>query len=270
MSAVTGLLVIHDNGRGRGTGHDDGMPSTAPFSADFRRSVRLIRAFRSAGTDEAGFYRLLAEDTIAQLGQYTSLAGRTVLDVGGGPGHFSRALSDAGARTYCLDLDRAELTAHGPAFAGSVQGSALALPFRDGVVDVCFSSNVLEHVPRPWEMAAEMVRVTRPGGLVFLAFTNWLSPWGGHETSPWHYLGGDRAARRYERRAGRPPKNRFGESLFPVSVREALAWARTAPGAELVEAAPRYLPSYARTLVHLPGVREIGIWNLLLVLRRSA
>jgi hypothetical protein len=90
---------------------------------------------------------------------------------------------------------------------------------------VCFSSKALEHVPDPWLMAGEMVRVTHPSGTVFLSFTNGLSLWGGHETSPWNHLGGDRTARRYERRTGRPPKNRYGQSLHPVSVSAALAWA---------------------------------------------
>ena len=35
-----------------------------------------------------------------------------------------------------------------------------------------------------------MVRVTKPGGLVFVSYTVWWGPWGGHETAPWHYLGG--------------------------------------------------------------------------------
>ena len=53
-------------------------------------------------------------------------------------------------------------------------------------------------------MLAEMARVVRPGGLVYCSYTLWLSPWGGHETSPWHFLGGHRAARRYEQRHGHP------------------------------------------------------------------
>jgi len=128
---------------------------------------------------------------------------------------------------------------------------------------------VLEHVA-DWEaMLAEMVRVTRPGGVIFVSFTNWLSPWGGHETSPWHYLGGDRAARRYQRRHGRPPKNRYGTSLFPVSVAAALAWARAAGGAVLADAVPRYLPGWTRPLLRVPVLREFLTWNLLLVLRRT-
>ena len=40
----------------------------------------------------------------------------------------------------------------------------MRLPFRDGSFDVCYSSNVLEHVEHPWRMGAEMLRVTKPGG----------------------------------------------------------------------------------------------------------
>ena len=135
----------------------------------------------------------------------------------------------------------------------------------------CYSSNVLEHVPQPEQMAAEMLRVTRPAGRVFLSYTSWLSPWGGHETAPWHYFGGRRAARRYTRRTGHPPKNEFGRTLFPLSAPRMLAWARQAEDAgqaELLAAFPRYHPGWAHWLTAVPGVREIGLWNLVIVLRR--
>ncbi|WP_283138409.1 class I SAM-dependent methyltransferase [Rhizohabitans arisaemae] len=240
-----------------------------PFRADLARSVRLFRAFRVEQTDPDRFYGLLARDTVAQLRTYTDLADRLVLDVGGGPGYFTEALRDAGARPLCVDCDAGEMALRdGVIPDGAVLGSALALPFRDASVDVCFSSNVLEHVPDPWAMADEMVRVTRPGGTIYLSFTNWLSPWGGHETSPWHYLGGRRAAARYARRHGRPPKNRYGESLFPVSVGEARRWARRCSAVETLDVLPRYHPRWAVPVVAVPGLREIVTWNLLLVLRR--
>ncbi len=185
------------------------------FQADLARSARLLRAFRNEQADPSSYYAGLAADTIGQLGQYTALNGRIAVDVGGGPGFFVRELRSAGARAFCVDTDRGELAAMGRPGRGSVLGSALRLPLASGAVDVCFSSNVLEHVPDWRAMMAEMVRVTRPGGIVFVAFTNWLSPWGGHETSPWHYLGGERAAGRYQRRHGRPPKNRFGQQPVP-------------------------------------------------------
>jgi SAM-dependent methyltransferase len=145
----------------------------------------------------------------------------------------------------------------------------MQLPFRDGSVDVCYSSNVLEHVVDPWQMAGEMVRVTRPGGLVFISYTTWFGPWGGHETSPWHYLGGRRARRRYARRHGHEPKNKYGESLFAVTVAEGLRWARRQDAAEVVHVLPRYNPWWSRWLLRVPVVREVITWNLVLVLRRK-
>ncbi|MFD0685234.1 class I SAM-dependent methyltransferase [Actinomadura fibrosa] len=238
--------------------------------ATLARSVRLLSAFRREQSDPDGFYALVARDTVAQLASYTELAGATVIDVGTGAGHFARALAAAGARCAGLDHALGELTAHGEPGPNTLVADALALPFRTGSADVCFSSNVLEHVPDPWRMAGEMVRVTRPGGTVFLSFTNWLSPWGGHETSPWHYLGGDLAARRYERRTGRPPKNRFGHSLHPVSVSAALDWARSRDDVRLLDAVPRYHPRWAEGVVRVPVIREIATWNLVLVLRKKA
>lgn len=241
-----------------------------PHRATLARSARLLRAFRDEGSDPERFYRLLADDTVAQLRRYARLDGALIADVGSGPGFFTGALRAAGARCVGVECDAGEMALHGATPPpGSVLGTALALPLATGAVDVCFSSNVLEHVPHPWRMADEMIRVTRPGGVVFLAFTNWLSPWGGHETSPWHYLGGDRAALRYERKHGRPPKNRYGRSLYPVSVGAALAWARRHEDVTVLAAAPRYLPGWAGPILRVPGLREFATWNLLLVLRKS-
>ena len=243
------------------------MSDCPAFRADVARSVRLVRAFRTEQAEPAAYYASLARDTSRQLSQYQDLNGRLVVDVGGGPGFFVREFREAGALALCLDTDTGELAAMGHPGHGSAVGSALRLPLASGVADVCFSSNVLEHVADWRAMLAEMVRVTRPGGIVFVAFTNWLSPWGGHETSPWHYLGGERAARRYQRRHGKPPKNRYGRSLYPVSVADALDWARAAPEVVLVDAVPRYLPDWTRPLLRVPVMREFLTWNLLLVLQ---
>jgi SAM-dependent methyltransferase len=245
------------------------MNDTKAFRADLARSVRLFRVFRTEQASPVRYYTALAQDTILQLGQYVEIAGQVVVDVGGGPGFFVRELGHAGALSFCVDADSGEMAALGPPEKGSIAGSAVRLPIASGAVDVCFSSNVLEHV-RDWRaMLAEMVRVTKPGGIVFVAFTNWLSPYGGHETSPWHYLGGERAVARYQRSHGAMPKNRFRYSLHPVSVAEALEWTRSAPGAVVVDAVPRYLPGWTRPLLRAPVLREFLTWNLLLVLRRE-
>lgn len=228
-----------------------------------RRSVRLFSAFLVEQTDPHRFYSELAADSLALLGEHTDLRGRTVLDVGAGPSEFARAFRAAGARYVPLDHDPGVASVRD----GGLVGDALRLPLADGCVDVVFSSNMWEHVPQPRAVADELLRVTRPGGIVFLSYTNWLSPWGGHETSPWHWLGGQRAIRRYARVHGHAPKNRVGETLYRVSVQEGLDWAKGAP-ADVLAARPRYLPDAWAGLLRLPGVREVLTWNLLLILRR--
>jgi SAM-dependent methyltransferase len=236
--------------------------------ATLGRSVRLFRAFLVEQTDPDTFYSTLAADSVRQLSTYTPLDGRVLLDVGGGPGYFADAFRAAGARYIGVDPDAGELSARGEPAAGMVRASGMALPFATGALDVCYSSNVLEHVSDPERMLDEMVRVTRPGGTVFVSFTPWWSPWGGHETAPWHYLGGEYARRRYLRRTGHEPKNRIGHSLYPISIATALRWARQTRQADLVDVLPRYHPWWARWVVRVPLVREVASWNLAMVLRR--
>jgi len=237
-------------------------------SRTLRRSRTLYRAFRTEQTDPDTFYTVLAEDSAAQLAGFCDLDGARLLDVGGGPGYFADAFRRRGAGYAALDADAGELSARGAPGPGTVLGSGTALPFADASLDVTYSSNVAEHVADPWALGDEMVRVTRPGGTVFLSYTVWLGPHGGHETSPWHYLGGHRARRRYQRRTGRPPKNVYGQSLFAVSAGAGLRWARRQPDSDLVAAFPRYLPGWADPVLALPGIREVLTWNLALVLRR--
>jgi SAM-dependent methyltransferase len=233
-----------------------------------RRSWALLRAFRLEQQDPARFYELLAADSVRQVGEYTDLNGQLVLDVGGGPGYFADAFEKAGGKYVAIDADLGELSARGDTPPpNTLLGSGTALPIRSGSVGVCYSSNVLEHVDDPERMAAEMVRVTKPGGTVFLSYTLWYSMWGGHETSPWHFLGGHYAARRYERKHGRLPKNRFGESLFPITATRMLHWARGRADIDIVHILPRYHPWWARGIVHIPGLREFATWNLVLVMR---
>jgi SAM-dependent methyltransferase len=241
--------------------------------ATLRRSVRLLAEFRHERTDPARFYRALAGDTAAMVGDLwlglhgAPPAGRTLLDVGGGPGYFAAAFADAGVRYIGVEPDPREMHAAGPALAVAgtfVRASGMALPFADDSVDICLSSNVAEHVPRPWQLGGEMLRVTKPGGLAVLSYTVWLGPFGGHEMGLTHYLGGARAAARYARKHGHPAKNNYGSSLFAVSAAEGLDWA-SSTGA-LVAAFPRYHPRWAWRLASVPGLREFAVSNLVLVL----
>jgi SAM-dependent methyltransferase len=243
--------------------------------ATLRRSVRLLSSFRYEQAEPPRFYGPLAADTVHLVSDLWQgihrerPVGRRVLDVGGGPGYFARAFSDAGLDYIGVEPDPAEIHSAEPVLAREagtfVRASGMALPFADNSVDICLSSNVAEHVPRPWELGGEMLRVTRPGGLAVLSYTVWLGPFGGHEMGLTHYLGGARAAARYARKHGHPAKNNYGSSLFAVSAAAGLDWA--ASTGALIAAFPRYHPKWAWRLTKMPVVREFLVSNLVLVLQ---
>jgi SAM-dependent methyltransferase len=243
-------------------------PEKRPFVQDFRRSVQLFQAFRSQYSDPDGFYTLLAEDTVHLVKRYLPLLDEKVVDIGGGRGYFADAFRRAGARSVLVEPFWDELSDAGCKLGYGIIGDGMRLPLGDGSFAVSHSSNVLEHVVQPQIFVDEMVRVVKPGGIVFLSFTNWLSPFGGHETSPWHYLGGERAAHHYERKKGHPPKNRFGSSLFRLNISEVLSWLHKREDTAFIEAFPRYYPNWTKPLVTVPGVREFATWNVVIVMRR--
>ena len=74
-------------------------------------------------------------------------------------------------------------------------------------------------------MAAEMLRVTRPGGIDLLSATPCGSDRGAVTRPHRGTTSAVRRARPLRRRLGHEPKNRYGESLFRLTVRDGLAWA---------------------------------------------
>ncbi|MFI9646299.1 class I SAM-dependent methyltransferase [Streptomyces sp. NPDC052040] len=244
-------------------------PRSTPKDPSLRRSLALFRAFRREQQDPDGCYSLLARDAADQVEAYGGpVRGRTVADVGGGGGWFTEEFRRRGAHAYLFEPDAGELGPKPP--AGAVIADGYLLPLADGSADVVFSSNVLEHIADPETFLSELVRVARPGGLIYVSFTNWLSPWGGHEWAPWHYLGAERARARYRRRTGKPPKHALGENLFAVHIGPTLHQVRAREDVEVVAARSRYWPFLASAVVRVPGLREFATWNLLLILRRCA
>jgi SAM-dependent methyltransferase len=58
------------------------------------------------------------------------------------------------------------------------------LPYKEGVFDAVFSKATFEHLARPWEMADEIYRVLKPGGLVHVD-TAFMQPLHG---DPYHFF----------------------------------------------------------------------------------
>lgn len=85
----------------------------------------------------------------------------TALELGSGDGFQLEHLRQRFARVFAIDPARRPASARGFAFA-----SAESLPFPDGVFDLVFSSNVVEHIQDRARAMAEVMRVVRPRGYV--------------------------------------------------------------------------------------------------------
>jgi SAM-dependent methyltransferase len=202
--------------------------------------------------DDAVFYRLQADDAIRWLETRGVRfgPGTRVLDLGCGHGVFGGLLPEFHAAPFLrINLDREPLA-----------------PL--GRYDVVICSNVLEHLARPAEFLAQGHDLLAPGGTFYLSWTNWLSPWGGHEFSPLHYLGPRLGPRLWDA-LGRPRFHRPGTNLFVTHIGRTLRDLRTRTRLEVAAAAPRYYTEFA-FLLRVPLVREFLAWNCALALRRRA
>lgn len=100
-----------------------------------------------------------------------TLRGKTVLDMGCGPGRFSDVALTMGASVVAMDYSTA-IDAAKSNFVGKdadilfVQGDVLQMPLRSESIDYSFTIGVLHHTPNPAKGVKEGYRVTRGGGLI--------------------------------------------------------------------------------------------------------
>jgi len=247
---------------------DASDPSTSGrASSRVARGRELWQLFRAERDNPGPFYRRLAADLVADLDGRHGVRGSVVADLGGGPGYYTEALRAAGATALPIDRELEELTLGGAPPEGAVIADAGHLPLPDGRLDGVVCSNMLEHTPEPRRVVDEIVRVLRPGGWGYISFTNWYSPWGGHEMSPYHLAGPSRGPRLYERRHGLDHKHRVGENLFPLHIGPTLREVRARSDLEVIGVEPRYWP-WARAIVRVPLVRELLTWNCVIRIKR--
>jgi SAM-dependent methyltransferase len=173
----------------------------------------------------------MVEELIAEIGPVR--AGRSLLDVGCGPGTVAVAACRAGFSTVGLDSDTSMLDlAHRKHPAIVLVGGALPdLPFAQGQFDAVAANFVVNHTHDPRASVRELARVTRPGGR--LALTIW-TPGVGPMNQLWNDVLAAASIERPPAKALPPDKdfNRTAEgltdllaeaSLTDVAVRQ-VAW----------------------------------------------
>jgi ubiquinone/menaquinone biosynthesis C-methylase UbiE len=96
-------------------------------------------------------------DIIRRCREYVS--GKT-LDFGAGNAKYRDIIKSAADEYVAFDL------MPGPNI--DVVGDVLNSPFADNEFDTVISTQVLEHVPKPWLMIKEIHRILKPGGVCIL------------------------------------------------------------------------------------------------------
>jgi SAM-dependent methyltransferase len=235
-----------------------------PLDPGLRRVTTLWRLWRREKTDPEPFYELLAAELVHSLERrHGPLRGRVLIDLGCGPGVYTRALRAAGAEVLAVDNDPVEL-AHVP---DGILADAGDLPFADASVDGVVCSNLLEHTPDAAAVLREIARVLRPSGFAYVSWTNWYSPWGGHEFVPYQYLGPRLGPRLHRRLHGPVRKNAYGDGLWYTHIGRTLALVRAMPALKIERVEPRYWPRL-RFIVSVPVLREVLTWNCVIHARR--
>lgn len=227
---------------------------------------RLIRHHLRHGTDEA-FYRLQAVDAIAWLQRQGVKVNTTtrVLDLGCGSGVFGGELVRLGGQVTFADERNwlASALAGAPFHAINLDQDALG---SLGRYDLVICSNVLEHLARPERLLGAAADLLEPAGHFYLSWTNWLSPWGGHDFSPFHYLGPRLGPRVWDRWVKRPRQLEPFRNLYPTYIGATLRALRRNPGLRIRRVAPRYYPELA-WLMRVPVLREFLAWNCAVLLQ---
>jgi ubiquinone/menaquinone biosynthesis C-methylase UbiE len=135
------------------------------------------------------------------------LTGLTVADIGCSQGYIADELALAGAtRVYGVDIDVPGLSvAHGR-FGERVRFVCAAgerLPFADSSLDVAVLNHIYEHVVDADAVIADLHRVLKPEGVLYLGLGNRLGVMEPHYRLPFLSYLPPRAADRYVRAFGR-------------------------------------------------------------------
>lgn len=136
----------------------------------------------------------------------SDLTGLTVADVGCSGGIVADELRRCGGTVVGLDIDRPGIAKAQDAFGAGVSfacGDSQHLPLADGSVDVVICNHVYEHVVDPELLMAELRRVVRRDGVLYLGLGNRLGVMEPHYRLPFLSWLPRRAAHTYVKRMGR-------------------------------------------------------------------
>lgn len=146
-----------------------------------------------AGSDDRA---KAARRRVKMLSEWIDLGGRTVLEIGAGHGHLTRALVKRADARRAIGVDVVERPSWEALGGGKVAYQRVDLTreraFEDGFADAIVSNAVLEHVREPIAMIEAVARLLRVGGEAVLIFNLHRGPKASHRYRevffPWPHL----------------------------------------------------------------------------------
>ena len=239
----------------------------------FWRSVALLRASLARRRNPELYQQIVRADTLNQVTGNMPLFNRTVLEIADSETTYAEVFAVHGAHVVRMRrMAEEQRRGYTPPPLTSppteLLYTPLMIPAEDKHFDVVFATNLLSSVDDPFPLINELVRVTKPGGALFLQNALWYSPWGGRETSPWHLISGTYARRRYQRLNGHDPHNAYGVNFFKMHLGETMRALRDEPRLAIVSAGPRYLPPSFGWILRVPVLRDLVTINVSIRLER--
>jgi SAM-dependent methyltransferase len=247
------------------------------------RDLITLAKFSSKRLQSEADYRIFqsfqAKLLLGYLSKYgVSFPGKKLLDLGSGIAGYALIFAQQGAQVFCLDLQPVQIKS--PDNIVIVRGDALAIPFGRDQFDFIFCASLIEHVHDPLRLLNEVERSLKPGGLAYLSFPPYYSPKGGHEFSPYHYLG-ERLALRLVSRKDKVPDwvadhyqsqeqtesfaNLYqGWGLFRMTISKFRRLIRSS-NLELINVSTRY---FSVSAIRWPVLGELLTWHAQFLLRK--
>ena len=142
---------------------------TQAYYDEFSAGYEKLRG----ANDPGGYHELVDDLEVDFASRYA--AGGDLLEVGCGTGLLLERLCQVAKSARGIDLSPGMLEKARARGLDVEKGSVLELPYPDASFDVTCSFKVLAHVENIERALSEMIRVTRPTGVVLAEFYNPLS-----------------------------------------------------------------------------------------------
>lgn len=253
--------------------------------SDYIDLYKLARARLRSAEDYVRFQKFQAGLLLEYIRSFgIDMNRRLVLDLGSGLGGYSQEIAKRyKAKVLSLDLiEPWQSTAEEGGEIRILVANALSIPLRDESVDFVFCASLIEHVNNHISLLAEIKRVLKRGQYCYLSFPPFYSPRGGHEFSPFHYLGEKFALRLYHILKRTPPdwvvkiykpfissssfSNIYqGWGLSKLTITEVVQVVQQI-GLEIVDMSPRYLPV---NTARWPIIGEFLTWHVQFLLKKQ-